>query len=109
MGFTLDVSGVKASEGGLTGLQGVSSIAGLTIEGGKGVIIIHNEAFGAQYADNTAHNIGDTTQSPAPSALHIYSLDGQRVATVYLRAGETTRVSLPRGIYVVGNKKITVR
>lgn len=86
--FVLDANGVRTATDGLTGLDDATTLAGVEITGGQGVITIHS------------------TES---ASVPVYSLDGKRVATATVLAGQTARIALPEGIYVVGNKKVTVR
>lgn len=86
--FVLDADGVKSADGDLTGLASASAVAGLVVEGGQGAIII---------------------RSAEPAIVPVYSVDGKRVATASLLPGQTTRIAVGQGIYIVGNKKVTVR
>ena len=42
-------------------------------------------------------------------AVNIYNLSGQTVRSLQLQAGISTSISLPSGIYLVGNKKVMVK
>lgn len=86
--FMLDADGVRTATDGLTGLDIATTLAGLEITGGLGVITIHS------------------TES---ASIPVYSLDGKKVATATVPTGQTACITMPKGIYVVGNKKVTVR
>ena len=45
----------------------------------------------------------------AGSEANVYTIDGRVAAKVYVQLGATATVNLPRGIYVVGGKKVIVR
>jgi hypothetical protein len=42
-------------------------------------------------------------------AVNVYTIDGRLVETVFVQNGATATLSLPRGIYIVGRSKVTVR
>lgn len=61
----------------------------LVVAGGQGELVVSAPAAGA--------------------AVSAYTLDGRRVAHVYVQQGATAHIAVPRGIYVVGGYKIVVR
>lgn len=63
----------------------------LDILGGKGCISI------SANGQRTAQSIG------------IYTIDGRLVERVTVQNGATADINLPRGLYIVGHKKVTVR
>ncbi|MBQ8226968.1 MAG: hypothetical protein IJZ92_06000 [Bacteroidaceae bacterium] len=46
--------------------------------------------------------------SSANQAVNVYAADGKNVWSATLAAGETTTVSLPKGVYIVNGKKVII-
>ncbi len=71
-----------------TGIEYISTSGALKIEVANGNLIISSDK-------NTV--------------IHIYGIDGMTKKKVKLRQGETTQIILPRGIYIIDGKKVSIR
>lgn len=64
-------------------------VSALDVVGGQGVIAISANANGQD--------------------VNIFTLDGRRFESVYVQSGSTAKVRVPRGIYLVGDRKVIVK
>ncbi len=92
--LTMDeVAAFVQASGGTVGIGGIDTPQhadgqGLTISSGRGELSI------------TALNVGQ--------AVAIYTVDGRLAHRTYIQAEATATIALPRGLYIVNGKKVTV-
>jgi len=87
-----EVARFAQSRGETVGIKTISSDAldaPLEVVGGKGTMSITANSHAGQ--------------------INVCTLDGRLIDRVYVQLGSTANLSLPRGIYVVGGKKVVVR